>query len=276
MFIAGIYLYILSQRFGWGKRSLARIALPIMVFISLVLGVSLAYSILYIYPYARGAPLQPHEKAAEIVMTVIPEAPTPTYSVEGGAGSVVNISTALKSNTTPLALPTAEGLRTDLPPGATPAPMGAGIRSIEITNISIEGGRIYLRLRLTMVGEITASEKISIVRVSLTPLPFPYGWNGSSWVYGPEEDRCLVRVSTPIKILAYSYRVFYEGERRALVDLELRVDKRTSIYGPYELSIVLEKDSRYINIAGDVPLGGYRNPPGSPPHEILEKASTCS
>jgi len=267
------FTYISSPaRCDWGKGSLARTALPILIAISLVLGVSVAYSILYIYPYTRGAPLQPQETPTATTATVIPEIPLPTYSEGRGAG---NLSTASTINITPAAQATAEGLGRAIPPLATPSPVGAGIRSVEITNISAVDGKIYLRIRLTVVGGAVTAENISILEVALTPVPFPYGWNGSSWASGPEEARCLLRVPMPLKILSYSYRVSYEDGRSAQIDLELSVDRRASIFGPYSLSIVLKKGGLYLNIAREVPLGGYRDPPGSPPPEIRERASSC-
>jgi hypothetical protein len=72
---------------------------------------------------------------------------------------------------------------------------GSIYQRAEISNISISDGKISLSLRLIIGGVSNLTRNISISRISLTPTPLPLGWNGSSWVYGDDEARCLANYS---------------------------------------------------------------------------------
>ncbi|MEM1610304.1 MAG: hypothetical protein QXQ57_01495 [Sulfolobales archaeon] len=241
-----------------------RALLLVLIILSLALGAVIAYSILYIYPYQRGyraSEGQQYPIASVQTMTIVPEIISPPAALTVTQKNATEIQ-QLSQGVTPLATP--RDLR------------GSLYQTAEITNISISDGKIYLSLRLIIGGASNLTHNISISKISLTPTPFPLGWNGSSWVYGDDEARCLARIPIPLKILSYRYRVSYMDNKTATIDLEITVGREKGvIYGPYTLSLLIKQGNTYINITRDIPLGGYIEPAGPPPTEILEKISRC-
>ncbi|MEM4971241.1 MAG: hypothetical protein QXE01_08325 [Sulfolobales archaeon] len=232
--------------------------------LSLALGAIIAYSILYIYPYQRGyraSEGQQYPIASAQTMTIVPEIISPPTALTVAPRNATEVQ-QLSQGVAPLATP--RDLRGSLYQGA------------EITNISISNGKIYLTLRLIMGGASNLTHNISISRISLTPAPFPIGWNGSSWVYGDDEARCLARIPIPIRITSYKYNISYIDNRILIIDLEISIGReRGAIYGPYTLSMLMRQGNTYIDITRKIYLGGYVEPVEPPPTEILNKISMC-
>lgn len=217
--------------------------LAIMIVAALVLGVFVGYSVLYLYPYQRA----PQERAASTASTQI----TVPLEVGRASGSAVEH-------------PPAEG---GYGGNATAAPLMAvstptqrlRIVGAELLSLREDGGRIYFRIRLYMGGNLSGAEDLSVARVTLTPLPFPYAWNGSSWVYGADEERCLVRIALPVRVVSYSYNVSSIDDRGVILSMTLDLD-RVNVYGKYGLSILVKLGSSYYDIAREIGLGRYRDP----------------
>ncbi len=244
-----------------------RISLLVLAMLSLAFGAVIAYSILYVYPYQRGYKTsegQNYPAALAQTMTIVPEI---TQSIS--PGNITGYTTS--SPAVPIAAVEVQQLSSSMD-----IAMGSIYQRAEISNISISDGKIYLSLRLIIGGVSNLTRDISISRISLTPTPFPLGWNGSSWVYGDDEARCLARIPIPLKVTSYKYRVSYIDNKTATIDLEISIGReRGTIYGPYTLSILIKQGNTYINITRDIPLGGYVEPREPPPTEILEKISRC-
>jgi len=225
-------------------------ALLVMIAIALILGVAVSYSILHLYPYQK----QPLGEVA-------------------GATQALNISREI---TIPLSIQheisrasqQIEGATPLLPPSPPATYRGyAVIVGAELLRILEGGGKIYLTIRLNIGGNLSEARDLSLVRVTLTPLPFPYAWNGSSWVYGVDEERCLARIPLPVRIVSHSYDISSVEGQSVTMSLRLDLD-RPSVYGRYSLSILVKLGSNYYNIEREVGLGGYVNPPHPSPMRI--------
>lgn len=218
-----------------------------MIIASLVLGVVVGYSVLYLYPYQR----------------------QPAGGVASETGEI-NVTSGGREIEIPLTMPVAEqgvvsSLRTEnnATTEKTPGMLypRARISGAELLKLQGENGKIYFTIRLSIGGNLSDARDLVISRVALEPLPFPFAWNGSSWVYGADEEKCLARIALPVKITSYSYNVSSAEDHSAIISLKLDLD-RANVYGRYSLSIVVKLGPNYYNIAREIGLGGYVDPPG--------------
>ncbi len=237
--------------------------LAIMIIAALALGILVGYSVLYLYPYQRqtgGSQVIGIVANATSTPITIPLASPADQAVQraaSGYGGEVYGDNATFTMPSPMA--SQQDLRYPR------------IISAELLEIRGDGGKIYLAIKLYIGGNLSGTKDLSIARVLLTPLPFPYAWNGSSWVYGSDEERCLVRIALPIKILYYSYNASQTSPYEISLSIKLDLD-RGNVYGRYGLSIIVKLGSNYYNISREVGLGGYIDPPR---HNIT-KPPTCS
>ncbi|HWQ16570.1 MAG TPA: hypothetical protein VNL13_01885 [Sulfolobales archaeon] len=229
-------------------------ALLVMIAIALILGMVVSYSTLYFYPYQE----QPLREAA-------------------GATQALNISREI---TIPLSVQHETSRASQQIEGAAPItttpPLTiyrghAVIVGAELLGILENDGKIYLTIRLNIGGNLSEARDLSLVRVTLTPLAFPYAWNGSSWVYGADEERCLARIPLPVEIVSHSYNISSVEGQSIVMSLRLDLD-RPSVYGRYSLSILVKLGNNYYNIEREVGLGGYVNPP----HPSPVRSPACS
>ena len=218
-----------------------------LIVVSLVIGAVVSYSILYLYPYQRsfGGMISTGQAPGNI-STQITTIPLGAQREIWGTGS--------QPTGAPLA--TNEGY--------------ARVLGAELLEIREEGGRIYLIIGLSIGSDLSEAGNISLVRVTLSPLAFPYAWNGSSWVYGDDEKRCLSRIALPVRIVSYSYTISSGEGRLVIMSLKLDLD-RSNVFGKYNLSIIMKLGTNYYNITRELGLGGYADPA----HPSAAKIPTC-
>jgi len=245
---------------------MARIVLPIMIVVSLALGVLVGFVFLYIYPYegrAGGGITQATATQVISIPAVMRQQSVEAYPAHASI-------TSNETREYPPTIGAVKRVSTQAQPFR--------IYRAEIINITQDGDKIYLRLVLSIEGgTLNMSDPrgvFNITRITLNPSPFPLGWNGSSWVYGSEEARCVTRIPGDLRILSYSYMAQALDNGSIEVDLEL-VLNRDNPYGPYNLSIILKMGAEYYNIYREIDLGGYRPPITSPPREIAQRLFQC-
>ena len=159
---------------------------------------------------------------------------------------------------------------TYITPSTPPLTPGVNIIEMKVNryNISIRESKYIFNISITYVS----NTKLRVMRIRITPLILPYGWNGSTWVLPSDINKCEIMLSNFVQyICTFSQRDIITNSKNVL-EVYVYVHFLNKPFGKYILNIEFNNK---CTIALPFTTPDYIEPSTPPPSEIIEQAKHC-